>query len=65
MRKYRLALYEPAIAIRGFLARTPPVDQHDLLAALLQMHRHRDTDHAGAEHHHISPQRAHPQLGNS
>ena len=59
VRKHRLALHQPAIAIGGFLARRPPVDQHDLLAALLQMHRDGDADHAGAENHHIAVQYAH------
>ena len=59
MRKNRLALHEPAIAVGGFLARVPPVDHHDLPAALLQMHRDRNADHAGAENHHIGLQCAH------
>src|ERR1051326_8781998 len=59
VREHRLALHQPAIAIRRFVARRPPVDQHDLLAALLQMHRDRDADHAGAEDHYIALQCAH------
>jgi hypothetical protein len=49
MRKHRLALHQTAIAVGGLLARVAPVEQHDLLAALLQMRGDRHADHPGAE----------------
>ena len=39
MREYRLALHHAAVAIGRLFAGLAAIDQHDLLAALLQMHR--------------------------
>jgi hypothetical protein len=51
--KDRLALDQSAVAVGGFFARRTPVQQHDLLAALPQMHGNRYADHPGAKNHHI------------
>src|SRR6202021_3329879 len=53
VRKDRLALDQPAIAVGGFLTRLPSVDQHDLLPALLQLHGDRYADHTRAKNQHI------------
>jgi hypothetical protein len=64
VRKNRLTLDQSGIAVRRFLTRRPSVNQHHVLATLLQMRGDRNPDHSRAENHYIGLHLANlPQLG--